>query len=74
MTSKCVKCGGTMKEGFPLDSMRHNARVGHWAEGVPAFLIFGILRLGGRRKLPITSYRCQRCGYLESYANEARQS
>ena len=26
------------------------------------------LNLSGKEQLPVTTYRCRRCGYLESYA------
>ena len=39
------------------------------AEGEPEYWILRILRMKGRRKLPIQAWRCMRCGLLESYAN-----
>ncbi|MEZ5314258.1 MAG: hypothetical protein R2862_11735 [Thermoanaerobaculia bacterium] len=74
MNLKCEKCGGSMQEGFPVDASRHNARVGHWAEGAPSFWLLDILRMKGRRTLPIRSFRCSRCGYLEAYAKEAQRA
>jgi len=44
-------------------------RVGHWAEGAPEFWFLRVLKMRGRRKLPIQSWRCTKCGLLESYAN-----
>jgi len=29
------------------------------------------IKLRGRRQLEIASYRCNRCAYLESYADES---
>jgi hypothetical protein len=59
-----------MTEGFPVDSIEHRARVAHWAEGIPTYWLLGIVRMRGRRRLPITTWRCVKCGYLESYATE----
>ena len=72
MTERCVKCEGAMKEGFQVDHARNRERVGLWAEGAPEFGLFRILRMKGRRTLPIRTLRCTRCGYLESYAPEPR--
>lgn len=66
---KCSKCAGPLKEGFILDCSHNAVRVGHWAEGAPAFWILRILKMKGRRKIPMQTWRCTRCGYLESYAN-----
>ena len=74
MSDKCGKCGGAMKEGFLLDSGQHSEGVGHWAEGVPEFWVLKILRMKGRKKYQIRSFRCARCGFLESYAEAPRAS
>jgi len=70
MTPRCGKCGSGMKEGFPVDSSRNQPRVAQWAEGAPEYWFLGILRMRGRRKLPVQTFRCTKCGYLESYAAE----
>jgi lipopolysaccharide biosynthesis regulator YciM len=53
-----------MGAGYMLDY----TRVGEWIEGEPEHALFQMLKLKGRRRLPATTYRCERCGYLESYA------
>lgn len=68
---RCSRCGGPQKEGFLLDCSQNVFRVGHWAEGAPAYWILRILKMRGRRKLPMQSWRCTKCGLLETYANEA---
>ena len=65
---QCSKCGGAQKEGFLLDRAHNSARVGHWAEGAPEFWFLGLLKMRGRRKLPVEAWRCTKCGLLESYA------
>ncbi len=45
-----------------------------WIEGKPESVrYFGTsgsnLEIEGKRKLPISSSRCEECGYLELYAN-----
>ena len=74
MSDRCGKCGGAMKEGFLLDASRNTFGVTHWAEGAPEYWILKILRLKGRRRLPVRSYRCAKCGYLESYADASAAS
>lgn len=65
---RCGKCGGEMVEGFLIDSTHQAVRVAHWAEGAPSFWFLGVLRMKGRAKLPVASWRCRKCGFLESYA------
>ena len=65
---RCGKCGGLQKECFLLDSAHNAVKVGHWAEGAPEYWVLRILKMRGRRKLPIQSWRCTKCGFLESYA------
>lgn len=67
---KCGKCGGAMREGFLLDRAHNAVRVGQWAEGAPEYWFLRVLRMRGRRRLPIRSFRCTKCGFLESYALE----
>lgn len=66
---RCAKCGALQKEGFLPDSAHNAVRIGYWAEGAPEFWVLRILKMKGRRKLPIQAWRCTRCGLLESYAN-----
>lgn len=40
---------------------------GKWLEGAPQWSIWG-LKTRNRQVLPVESFRCERCGYLESYA------
>ena len=66
---RCTRCGGPQTEGVLLDSSPNAVRVGQWAEGVPEYWVLRILKMRGRRKMPIQSWRCTKCGLLESYAN-----
>lgn len=65
---KCPRCGGSQREGFLLDSSHNAVRVAQWAEGAPEYWFLRFLKLRGRERLPIQSWRCTRCGLLESYA------
>lgn len=64
----CPKCRAAMEEGFIADRGDANAvLVSEWIAGQPDKRWWG-LKTGGREKLEVTTYRCARCGYLESYA------
>ena len=65
---KCPKCNGKMDEGFILDDT-HGGRVqAEWAEGPPRRSIWTGIKIAKDARHPITAFRCQKCGYLESYA------
>ena len=64
----CPKCSGRMEQGFMPDSKQNGTKVTEWTEGAPQKGIFGIVRTRGLRNLTIEAWRCQRCGYLETYA------
>lgn len=65
----CPKCGGTMESGFTLDYTYGGYAFSHWVEGRPDRSWWKGLNIRGRRKVPITTTRCVKCGFLESYAN-----
>ncbi|WP_294337066.1 PF20097 family protein [uncultured Sphingomonas sp.] len=66
--SDCPKCQGTMEEGFLLDESYGTRGPADWVEGSPEKSIWTGVKLGDRMRLPIETWRCGRCGYLESYA------
>jgi hypothetical protein len=63
----CVKCGGEMEEGFLLDST-YGRLQSEWVEGAPEQSGWTGIKLKGKKQLPLVTFRCARCGYLESYA------
>jgi hypothetical protein len=64
----CPKCGGAMEEGFLLDRTHGGVGASAWVAGVPEKSFWTGLKLKGRAQLPVATWRCRRCGYLESYA------
>ena len=44
--------------------------LGTWVEGDVETGFLGAVKLKGKTRRTITSYRCNSCGYLESYAAE----
>jgi hypothetical protein len=57
----CAKCGKAMEAGFVLDYQGHGPEPSFWT-GV---------KFKGHQRLPVTTYRCPGCGFLESYAPPA---
>ena len=71
---ECPRCRGKMSEGFVLDRGESNSRnVQKWVEGEPVKSFWLGLKAEGREKFAVTTYRCDRCGYLESYANPTHE-
>lgn len=66
---QCRNCGRTMSRGFIVDKGEQNRPgVARWVEGLPEKSFWTGLKLKGRRQVPVTVLRCERCGLLESYA------
>lgn len=60
-----------MSEGFVLDRGHANAAsLQKWVEGEPERSIWTGLKTKGRDAYAVSTWRCDRCGYLESYATE----
>jgi hypothetical protein len=66
----CPRCRSEMVHGYLLDRTLGGFGMGTWLEGQPVYLgLFGdVLRPRLERSIPIVSYRCTGCGYLELYA------
>ncbi len=57
-----------MEVGFSLTTDTNGGHcAGQWIEGKPEKRWWG-LNVKGRKKLTVITYRCGRCGLLESYA------
>ena len=59
-----------METGYVVDVGYGKSAVPQWVAGEPVTSMWmgGGLKLRGKDKLDVTTYRCRRCGYLESYA------
>ena len=67
-TNSCPKCEGSMAEGFILDVTQNGGHAAsNWVAGAPDKRWYGI-KLGGKPKYEIQTWRCGRCGFLENYA------
>ena len=67
---KCLRCGGMMGAGTVLEVRRifSTRRQEVWIEDTGALGDEKFSDLKGRPHFPVTTWRCDRCGMLESYA------
>jgi hypothetical protein len=65
---ECPKCGRRMQLGFCLDSKHERRGLTEWVSGPPEKSFWMGLKIKGRQVIPVTVFRCERCGFLESYA------
>ena len=67
----CAKCGGGMRRGFVLDNTDQAAfKQACWVAGEPVKSFWTGLKVPKDAMIPIVTLRCDRCGFLESYAAE----
>jgi ribosomal protein S27AE len=66
-SNTCPKCQGSMTEGFTLVATDGGSKAASWLEGAPDKRWYGI-KVGRKAQHEIQTWRCGRCGFLESYA------
>jgi hypothetical protein len=66
----CPKCRATMERGFLVDNSYGAVAEPQWAEGPVEKSFWTGVKMHGRERRRVETYRCQSCGYLESYARE----
>jgi hypothetical protein len=59
-----------MTVGFVADHAHGALAVSSWVEGAPRKSVWVGVQLGGKARSEIATWRCRRCGFLESYAME----
>lgn len=64
----CPKCGQEMTQGFIADYAHAAVRVSHWVDGPPEASFWMTTKAPARKSLPVGTFRCIGCGFLESYA------
>jgi len=64
----CPKCQAAMTEGFVIDNSDGGRAVSSWLEGAPVKSMWVGIKLGDKKPIEITTWRCGSCGFLESYA------
>ena len=66
---ECPRCGRQMLAGYLLDRGGDAPRgAAQWVAGAPEKSFWMGLTTKDRAVLPVTTYRCEGCGYRESYA------
>ena len=69
----CRQCRTAMEKGFTLDRGHANSpNLVRWAQGEPTVRKWLGMSIGfslrGRKLVDVETWRCPRCGLLESYA------
>jgi hypothetical protein len=64
---RCPKCRGDMEQGFIIDNSHGERIVSHWAAGAPRKSFWTGTKVQ-QKAVPIGTYRCSSCGFLEAYA------
>jgi hypothetical protein len=59
-----------MEQGFVLDNTHGGRLVSQWAPGAPLESFWVGTKLPHDDLIPIGTYRCSSCGFLESYARD----
>ena len=68
----CLRCEGEMEVGFIFDHVFGGSTRQGWGRGQPTrSMMRGVVSPTGLDPYPVTSYRCTKCGMLESFVEEA---
>src|SRR5438046_1565611 len=70
ISATCPKCQGVMVQGFVPDFAHSGVIVEVWVEGPPQKSFWVGTKIPVLDKLPIATFRCETCGFLESYARK----
>ena len=65
---RCPKCGGGMEQGFVVDQAHNSRIVSQWVGGAPEKSFWAGLKVPTEKLIPIGTFRCSSCGFLEQYA------
>lgn len=67
--ARCLRCHVVMDGGFVIDLSHHESpNVPQWAQGDPELGFLGGLKVDRLKKRIVATYRCPKCGMLQSYA------
>lgn len=67
--TQCRNCGGRIDEGHVVDEGYGLRHVSRWQAGAPKAFWWGGIKANKESMLNIRTYRCDKCGLLEQYAN-----
>ena len=65
---RCPLCAGAMTDGFLLDRSYGGQAPTEWVEGAPKRALLGGVSLSHTRRYAVSTFRCEQCGFLASYA------
>ena len=68
---ECVRCKTQMESGYvPGVDVTYPGVLGkqQWFAGEPKEAFLGGIKIDRDCLIPVTTFRCPKCGYLESYA------
>ena len=68
--SHCPKCQGQMVQGFIIDQTAGGNLVSQWVAGAPRKSFWSGTKIDRSAIVPVAVFRCESCGYLESYAHD----
>ncbi len=65
---ECIRCHTQMEVGFVPDGSHSGFQQQNWSPGEPQPSFWMGLKFKKGSLVPVTTLRCPKCGYLESYA------
>ena len=66
---RCPKCGRDMERGLIFDRGDYQTiNEPKWLKGAPERSFWCGVKTSGKQQLAVLTFRCEGCGYLESYA------
>jgi hypothetical protein len=65
---ECIKCHAPIEPGWVVDKTHAGYEQESWSPGEPQPSFWTGLKLEKNKIIPVTTFRCPSCGYLESYA------
>jgi len=67
---RCSKCAAKMVQGFVPYHMKQLALVPGWYAGQPKKSFWTRTKAPIEEGIPIGAFRCEKCGFLELYADQ----
>jgi hypothetical protein len=74
-TVECTRCHAHMESGWVPDNAHSGLQRQNWSPGEPQPSFWTSLKVEKKDVvIPVTTFRCPKCGYLESYATPQNQN